>query len=374
MILPAFSKRLRAYIACALLMLAAPAAGAADAIRMTAAQARAAGVETVAVVARAGADGAAQGLPAQVVIPAAQVRVVSAPLGGLVEAVLVATHQNVRRGQVVARLVSPGLADVQHTYLQASAQHQLASSAAARDEKLFAEGIIAESRLEAARSRLQEVAADLAERTQALRAAGMSGEAIARLRAGRAVATGIDLVAPLDGVVLEQMALPGQRVEAAAPVLRIARLEPLWLEIQVPVDRIAAVAIDAPVRLPAQDVGGRVIAIGRAVAGSTQTLAVRAEVRKGAERLRAGQLVEAVLGGAGAQGVWRVPAAAIARNGGRAQVYVEAPGGFVALAVQVVEEAGGFALVAAPFRGNERVAAKGVATLKAIEAGIGGVQ
>jgi hypothetical protein len=42
--------------------------------------------------------------------------------------------------------------------------------------------------------------------------------------------------------------------------------------------------------------------------------------------------------------------------------------------VQVVEEAGGIALVAAPFKGSERVATKGVATLKAIEAGIGGVQ
>ena len=358
--------------ACSLFVLAASWSGAAETIRISAAQAKAAGVETAAVAMPAGAG--SQGMPAQVVIPAPQLRVVSAPLAGLVEAVLVATNQTVRRGQVVARLASPGLADVQHTYLQASAQHQLAASAAARDEKLFEEGIIAQSRLEAARSRQQEVAADLSERTQALRAAGMSGEAIARLRAGRAVGSGIDLVAPLDGVVLEQMALPGQRLEAAAPILKVARLDPLWLEIQVPVDRIAGVAIDSPVRVPSLDVSGRVIAIGRAVAGSTQTLAVRAEVRKGVERLRAGQLVEAVLGGASGQGVWSVPVAAISRSNGRAQVYVETTGGFAAQAVQVVEEAGVNALVAAPFKGGERVATKGVATLKAIEAGIGGVQ
>lgn len=358
--------------ACSLFVLAASWSGAAETIRISAAQAKAAGVETAAVAMRAGSG--SQGMPAQVVIPAPQLRVVSAPLAGLVEAVLVATNQNVRRGQVVARLASPGLADVQHTYLQASAQHQLAASAATRDEKLFEEGIIAQSRLEAARSRQQEVAADLAERTQALRAAGMSADAIARLRAGRAVGSGIDLVAPLDGVVLEQMALPGQRLEAAAPILKIARLAPLWLEIQVPVDRIAGVAIDSPVRLPALDVSGRVIAIGRAVSGSTQTLAVRAEVRKGVERLRAGQLVEAVLDGVPGQGVWNVPVAAIARSNGRAQVYVETPGGFIAQAVQVIEETGGNALVAAPFKGGERVATKGVATLKAIEAGIGGVQ
>jgi RND family efflux transporter MFP subunit len=347
-------------------------ASAAELIKLSAAQARSAGIESALVTARTAAG--TQGLPAQVVIPATQLRVISAPLAGLVEAVLVATNQGVRRGQVVARMASPGLADVQHTYLQASAQHQLAVSAAARDEKLFEEGIIAQSRLETARSRQQEVAADLAERTQALKAAGMSADAITRLRGGRAVGTGIDLVAPTDGMVLEQMAVPGQRLEAAAPLLKIAKLEPLWLEIQVPVDRVGAVAIDSLVRVPALEVSGRVIAIGRAVAGSTQTLAVRAEIRKGAERLRAGQLVEAVLAGAGGSGVWSVPAGAIARNNGRALVYVEAPGGFVAQPVQVVEEAGGAVLVAAPFKGGERVAVKGVATLKAIEAGIGGVQ
>ena len=40
-------------------------------------------------------------------------------------------------------------------------------------------------------------------------------------RAGRGLGTGIDLVAPIDGVVLEQMAVPGQRLEAAAPVMKL---------------------------------------------------------------------------------------------------------------------------------------------------------
>jgi hypothetical protein len=42
--------------------------------------------------------------------------------------------------------------------------------------------------------------------------------------------------------------------------------------------------------------------------------------------------------------------------------------------VQVLEDAGGNVVVSGPFSGSERVAVRGVATLKAIEAGIGGVQ
>jgi multidrug efflux pump subunit AcrA (membrane-fusion protein) len=367
---------LRAAAPCALplLFLASPALLAADLLKLTPAQVRSAGIESAVVAPRQG--GATQGLPAQVVIPAPQMRLVSAPLAGLVLSVTVATSQSVRRGQVLAQLASPGLADLQHTYLQASAQHQVAASALARDEKLLAEGIIAQSRLEAARGRRDEIAADLAERTQALKAAGMSAEAIARLRAGRGLGTGIDLVAPIDGVVLEQMAVPGQRLEAAAPVMKLAKLDPLWLEIQVPVDRMGGIEIGSEVKVPASDATARVIAIGRAVAGTTQTVAVRAEVRKGGERLRAGQLVEAVIGagGAGGRAGWIVPAGAVARVGGRAQVYVQQADGFAVRAVQVLEDAGGIVVVSAPFTGNERVAVRGVATLKAIEAGIGGVQ
>lgn len=343
---------------------------AAEMIRLDPARREAAGIRTVII--ESPATGATSGLPAQVAIPAPQMRAVSAPLAGLVETVQVATSQQVRRGQLLARLVSPGLADVQHTYLQASAQHQLAHAALERDESLHAEGIIPLARLEASRSRLQEVAADLAERTQALRAAGMSAQAIAALRAGRAVGSAIDLVAPIDGVVLEQAAVPGQRVEAATVLMRIARLDPLWLEIQVPVERLAGIAPGAAVRVPASGAAGRVIALGRSVAAPTQTVTVRAEIRDGAARLRPGQLVEAVIDAPSGAGTWQVPAAAVARSAGRAVVYVETREGFLAQPVQVLQERGAVVLIGAPFKGGERVAVGGVAALKAMQAGIGG--
>ncbi|MBL8383324.1 MAG: efflux RND transporter periplasmic adaptor subunit [Burkholderiales bacterium] len=348
------------------------AASGAELIRLDGARRDAAGIRTMAVEAPAG--GAAPGMPAQVTIPAPQLRAISAPLAGLVDAVHVASSQQVRRGQLLVRLTSPGLADVQHTYLQASAQHQLAAAALERDERLHAEGIIALARLEAARSRQQEVAADLAERTQALRAAGMSAQAIAALRAGRAVGSAIDLVAPIDGVVLEQTAIPGQRVEAAAVLMRIARLDPLWLEIQVPVERLGGIAPGAEVRVPASGAGGRVIALGRSVAAPTQTVTVRAELREGAARLRPGQLVEAVIDAPPGRGTWQVPAAALARSGARTVVYVETADGFVAQPVQVLQERGATALIGAPFKGGERIAVGGVAALKAMQAGIGGAR
>lgn len=341
----------------------------ADELKIDAAQIEALGIETAALEARHA--GSIQGLPAHVVVPNHQTQVVSAPLPALVERVLVSTEQRVHKGELLARLQSPGLAELQHTFLQASTQLGLARASLERDEKLFAEGIIAESRLLAARSRYTEVSADLAERTQALRVAGMTDAAIRRLRAGQRVGTAIDLRAPFDGVVLEQMAVAGQRLEAAAPVLKIARLDPLWLEIQLPMARLREVRVDAAVSVPAQRASGKVIAIGRSVSRANQTVMVRAQIATGANRLRPGQFVEASVAVAGAGAQWEVPSAALARAKGRTLVFVRSAAGFRAQPVRVINETESQAIVAGDLEPGDRVAVRGVAALKAVLLGVG---
>jgi len=115
-----------------------------------------------------------QGLSARVVVPNTQMNVVSTPLPGLVETLVVSSSQSVKKGQLLARIQSPGLAEAQRLYVQAVNQATLSQAALIRDEALWREGIIAESRYLAAKGNHAEVTALLAERTQALRLAGMS--------------------------------------------------------------------------------------------------------------------------------------------------------------------------------------------------------
>ena len=348
------------------LPLACPAA---DEVKVGPEQMRALGIQTAGVSREVAAQ--IGGLPALVVVPNEQLQVVSAPLAGLVEQMLVAAHQPVKKGEVLARLQSPELADLQHTYLQAATQADLARANLERDGALFKEGIIAESRYLAARSRSVETAADLAERTQALRLAGMSAEAIAKLRAGQRVGTLVELVAPFDGVVLEQLAVAGQRLEPRAPVATVARLSPLWLEIQLPIARLGDVREGAAVTVPASQASGEVIAVGRSVTSGNQTVLVRARIGRGAERLRPGQYVEAAIAVPDAGNAFGVPAEAVVRIGGNPALFVRTAQGFSVQPVQVLGEAAGKAVVAG-LKGDEQVAVKGVAALKAAAAGIGG--
>ena len=203
------------------------------------------------------------------------------------ETLTVSISQTVKKGQVLARIQSPALAEAQRLFVQAANQASLAQATLKRDESLWQEGIIAESRYLAAQGNYAEAAALLAERIQALRLAGMSESAIGRLRSARAISSSLDIVAPADGVVLEQMATVGQRLDASAAIYKVAQVNPLWLEIQVPVARAVGLRDGDPVSVPQFLARGSVIAIGGNVDPDSQTVMVRALISDNAQKLQA---------------------------------------------------------------------------------------
>lgn len=345
-------------------------AAAGDDIPMTARQSQALGVETVTLAAPSSSAG--NGIPAQVVIPNQQIRIVSAPLPGMVENLAVAVNQPVRKGQVLGRLQSPALAELQRDFLQTALQSQLARNTLSRDEKLYQDGIVAESRYLAAKNQSATLAAAVSEKRQALRLAGMSEGAIEKLQSGQAIGSALEVVSPLEGVVLEQMVVPGQRVEAAVPLFKVARLTPLWLEIQVPLDLANTLQAGVSVRVPAAAATGKVISLGRSVSEANQTVMVRAEVSEGAGNLRPGQYVEAVVGSVPGARQWMVPNAALVRAGKQAYVFVQVPAGYRPQPVQVMGQTQNSITIAGELRGDEKIVVKGTVALKAAWQGLGG--
>jgi membrane fusion protein, heavy metal efflux system len=314
-----------------------------------------------------------QGLSAHVVVPNVQMNVVSTPLPGLVETLTVSVSQAVKKGQVLARIQSPALVEAQRLFVQATNQATLAEATLKRDASLWQDGIIAESRYLAARGNQAEAAALLAERTQALRLAGMSESAIGRLRSTRTIASSLDIAAPADGVVLEQMATVGQRLDASAPIYKIARVNPLWLEIQVPVARAAGVRDGDPVAVPQYRARGSVIAIGGSVDPDSQTVMVRALIDDNARNLKPGQNVEATVVAAapGTGGGWRVPNAALSRQEGNLLLFVKTPTGFRAQTATLIHEGVKESAISADLAESDEIAVRGVAALKGMLVGLG---
>lgn len=316
--------------------------------------------------------GEVSGLPAQVIVPGGQLFVVSTPLPAMIEQTLVGVGDSVKKGQTLANLQSPALAEAQRGLLQASTQAQLARENLARDEQLWKEGIISESRYRTTRGQQAETTAALAERRQMLRISGMSEAAINKLQAGKSLGSLLAITSPIDGVILEKSASAGQRLDAAVPLFKVGQLHPLALEIQAPLGQTPRLQPGARVTIPKFNASGKLTAVGHNLSGSNQTILLRAQIDQGTENLRPGQFVEASVAVSGDQAQWNLPNSALARIGNKTLVFVATEKGFRPANVTVVNEGAQNTMVSATLKGDEKIVVQGTSSLKAKMMGIGG--
>lgn len=357
----------------ALLLGATSLAGAAPQLLvLSPAQQRQAGV-SIARPAPAAADGPAAALQLQgsVVAPPQATALVSAPLGGVVQAVLVNDADSLRAGQAVLRLHSPALMATQREYLQLQLQADQADARLQRDERLAADGIIAAARVQETRNAAQQARLGALERRQALRLAGLSDGQIRHLVATASVQPVLGVATSAAGRVAEVLVQPGQQVEAGAPLLRVARPMALGLALQATVAQAAQLRPGAAVRLLDCDLTGTVRGLVPAVQGSNQAVIVQVALARASDCVQPNQAVGAsvALPAAGA-GVHLVPTAALWQLAGQAQVFVQAGGGFRPQAVQVLAHSGAQASVRG-LAGDAQVVVAGVAALKGAWMGLG---
>lgn len=311
--------------------------------------------------------------PARVIIPPHQVSVVAAPIAARIDALEVDEDQEVKQGMVLARLNSPALIRAQSEFLQAVNQERFLQETLNREQSLSSDRTVSLKQLQATRNEHGHATATVAERRQILRDYGMPDEAIASLVATRAFDSRTVVTSPVDGVVIECLIVPGQRVEAHAALFKVARLSPLWLELQVPAQRAARFSLGAPVEVAGVGVAAKVIAIGTSADKSTQAVAVRAELGYGAGKLKPGQFVEVVVTFPGEAGkTWSVRPVSVVRRGKDAFVFIKTEKGFRAQPVTVVEETRDAILVTGDLTAGAKIAVRGVVALKGAWQGLGG--
>jgi RND family efflux transporter MFP subunit len=333
-------------------------------VPLTEDQIRAAGIETQPIEPEPGVGELV--VPGVVTVPPQQLRIVAAPAAGLVETLLVAPDEDVKEGAAIATLRSSELVEAQRAFLLSLSEANLAAEKLRRDEQLFKEHIIAERRLIVTRAEAAQARATLEERAQILGLAGMTDGEIETLRRDRKLASALAVRAPIGGTILQRHGTTGERVQASAPLVTIARLDPIWVNLQVPLGRAVALDNVDRVHLPSVDLDGKLIRVGRTVDSATQSVTAVAEFRPGRSPLRPGQAVQAILrvkGGSASQ--WRVPADAVVSHLNHSWVFVRVTEGFRATPVTLISETPQFASVQGPLATGERVATRGLLTLLA---------
>ena len=301
------------------------------------------------------ADRPSSGGSGDVVVAPDDNEVLAAPVAARVESVMAAVGQSVPPGRALVRLSSAQSLDFVRETQSADAALTLARQNAERDRQLYASGLIARSRIDATESALLQARSRARQAGRQQQLVGVQGDQPVQ-----------SLASQSGGVVVEVMVAPGARVAAGDPLLRLARVDALWLDIRVPAAQAAGVAVGSVVTVSGRAARATVTEVGQAVAPGTQSLPVRARVGDGVASLRLGEAVEARIAVATDVDAVSVPTRAIWREGGATRVFVRgAPGRFRAVDVQVEQDDGSSASVKG-LRAGDAVVVQGVASLKSL--------
>ncbi|HXE79276.1 MAG TPA: efflux RND transporter periplasmic adaptor subunit [Vicinamibacterales bacterium] len=250
---------------------------------------------------------------------------------GRVTRVAVELGDRVRRGQSLAEIYSPELADAQREYLSFTGEFEAAHQALRRTERLVEIG--AASRQELERTRAEHIAHEthLEGARSRLVLLGMTPEELDRLKPGRPISAVTTVVSPLAGVILEREANPGLNVDASMKLFTVADLSTVWVVGDVYERDLARVRVGSPATIrtdayPGLSLQGRVSYIDPRVSPETRTARVRVEVPNPDMQLRLGMYVDLLVdSGAPARAVL-VPKSAVQTIGTRTVVYVASAG------------------------------------------------
>jgi len=305
-------------------------------------------------------------LPGRITLPNSRVRLVTVRASAVLVSPLVAVGDSVTKGQVLARLESPVFVSLQRDYLQALSQRDLARVTADRERQLAEEGVIAGRRAAESTALLREARSRLEEQRQALALSGMTEQEIARLAKTHHLNPTVVLRSAISGVVLEQYARAGERLEAGGALYRIGDLEALTVEIHTPLDIAHSLEIGTRFSLPQEGAVGEVVAIGREIHSLDQGVLVRGEIKEGTARLRPGQFVRVQFETARNEGsAFSVPSTAVVHAEDHAWLFVQVDGGFAPVRVEVIGGSGSETVLVGPLTDQTQFAIRGTAALKA---------
>lgn len=288
---------------------------------------------------------------------------------GLVTTLQVVAHEQVRKGQILAQLISHSLGQAQAEYLEALARFELAETERARIEGLWKDGVVAESRWLKVDSEYKSARATLEARRRLLSITGLSDKQIQRLVKQPNRLAVFDLISPIDGLVTAVEIESGQLLSAGQAAFHIDDLSTLWAMVKIPVARLPQVktGVTAEIRVqasPGQSYLGILESLGGEVDMQSQTLTGRIVLANPDGILRPGMYAEVSLSGVAIQELM-VPAGAVFRVGDQNFVFkVLGDGLFQPVVVETGVEAGGWIPIVSGITANVTVVSSGVAELK----------
>jgi membrane fusion protein, heavy metal efflux system len=251
-------------------------------------------------------------------------------VGGILTKVSVELGMSVRRGAALATLFSAELAEAQTKYLSAKAMVEADHQKLERTKQLVEIGAASRQELEEATAVHTSHATEAEAARERLFLLGLTRQQVGALKSASHVISTVVVPAPLDGVILERSANPGQVVGMGEALFVVTDLSEVWAvgdlyEQDFSHVRVGSEATLTMLAYPGLTLRGRVTYIDPRVDPQTRTAKVRVEVPNPEGRLRLGMYVTLTFITASGERVVAVPRAAVQTMAGQQVVFVAAP-------------------------------------------------
>ena len=190
-------------------------------------------------------------------------------LSGIVESVSANAGDKVKRGQTLAVISSPSVAENRGDLQAAQQKLSLAKTTLAREESLWREKISAEQDYLAAKNDLQLAQIELSRQQQKLNSMGIAGGSGTRYK----------LTAPINGVITRKNIAVGQLIDVSQMVFEVADLSTVWAEMTIPTKDLGLVKAGQKVKVNAtafaQSAAGTITYIAPLVSEQSRTATAR---------------------------------------------------------------------------------------------------
>ena len=207
--------------------------------------------------------------------------VASARIGGVVERILVDRGQSVRRGDVLAEINSQEFQDLQLKLLRAELDKKLEQTVVA-NLRLARSGV-SERQLLESESQLSQTLIRHDNLMRQLRLAGLNDAQLSELLQSQKLLATLQVVAPIDGVVVGLDKFLGHVIRPEEPLFEIHDLSHVWVqgffaEQDLPNMKIGRTVRCRFVSIPNEVVTGRIVRSGQQLSEDNRTLAVWIEL------------------------------------------------------------------------------------------------
>ncbi len=292
---------------------------------------------------------------------------------GRLTRVTVALGDRVTRGQSLAEIYSPELADAQTQYLTMRAELEAAHQELVRTERLVEIGAASTQELERIRAQHTVHATGVEGARAALTLLGLGADRIARLRSAASITATVSVSAPLTGVITKRGANVGLNVDPSTELFTVVDLSTVWVigalyERDFSRVSVGSTATVTTAAYPGLILKGKVSYIDPQVSGDTRTAKLRVEVINREQQLRLGMYADMAVEDRVTTGVLVVPRTAVQSLGARQVVYLvgpKQPGQFVEREVRLGDRVGDDVQVIAGVAGGDVVVAEGTFFLRA---------